>query len=112
MAVVTIVAALAGAAAVVTVPAGVVAAPPGVVSVPDGVVAPPGVVSVPDGLVVPPGVVVEPPSPGAGAGVSSVILSASVSPAIPNLSVRSFAMSSASFNFISAALICPSNSFT
>ena len=99
MAVVTVVTALAGAAAVVTVPAGVVAAPPGVVSVPDG-------------LVVPPGVVVEPPSPGAGAGVSSVILSASVSPAIPNLSVRSFAMSSASFNFISAALICPSNSFT
>ena len=72
-----VVAALAGAAAVVTVP--------------DGVVVPPGVVSAPDGVVVPPGVVVEPPSPGAGAGASSVILSASVSPAIPNLSVRSFA---------------------
>ena len=101
MAVVTVVVVLVGVATVVVVPvdAGVV-------------VVPPGVVSLPDGVVVPPGVVVEPPSPGAGAGVSSVILSASVFPAVPKLSVRSFACFSASFNFISAALICPSNSFT
>ena len=95
MAAATVVVVLVGVATVVVVPvdAGVVVVPPEVVPVPDGVV-------------------VEPPSPGVGAGVSSAIFSASVSPAISNSSVRLVARSSASFNFASAALICPSNSFT